>query len=271
MKILKSYAVDVDYNLLFTNSKILLEKKSENWLRELIEVSQSEFDSLIKDKQNYRYVNGNIEDSMINFRGKWRFQQDIFDAIIANKFGPSWDAFLQANRKASPISIITARGHPINDLKKTHKAILYEILEDFYLDELIENMRIQLWKQSPKRKDSVVNTYLDNNYYCPCSDRKFLKDINQNYSTPMDVRKTVAFEKFVEHVLDLYKKYNYPLHNYQKNIRIWFSDDSQTNIEKMEDFVINNLLNKYPNIGFYLYDTKNPHKVVKSSYKKQKK
>lgn len=30
MKILKSYAVDVDYNLLFTNSKILLEKKSEN-------------------------------------------------------------------------------------------------------------------------------------------------------------------------------------------------------------------------------------------------
>lgn len=265
---LKAYALDVDANLLFTDSKIILEKKDEHWIWKLTEVSQSEFDIFVKDKENYRFVNGNSEDSLINFRWKWKFQKDIFDAIEHGKFGPSWDAFIEANVNANPISIITARWHPIQDLKSTHKAILYDVLSVYQLDELVENMRNHLWIDSFKRKEAIINSFLKNNYYCPCSDESFLKKIGKNQNDPMHDKKTVAFESFIQHVIDVFAKYYGKNFINDRNIRVWFSDDSKSNIDTMENFIISELIKKYPNITYFLYDTQNPHKVKKTSFKK---
>ncbi len=265
---LKAYALDVDANLLFTDSKILLEKKDEHWVWKLTEVSQSEFDIFVKDKENYRFVNGNFEDSVINFRWKWRFQKDIFDAIEKGNFWPSWNAFIEANVNANPISIITARWHPIQDLKATHKAILYDVLSVYQLDELIENMRNNLWIDAFKRREKIVNSFLENNYYCPCNDKSFLKKIGKDIKEPMHDKKTWAFEKFVQHVISIFTTYYGKEFVNQRKISVWFSDDSKSNIDTMEAFIIAELIKKYPNIKYFLYDTQNPHKVRKTSFKK---
>lgn len=265
---LKAYALDVDANLLFTNSKILLEKKNQDWVWELIEVSQSEFDSFIKDSENYRFVKWESEESMINFRWKWKFQNDIFDAIRGNKFWPSWNAFIEANVEASPTSIITARWHPILDIKRTHKAILHEVLSDYQLEELVDNMRNRLWWDTFQRKEKIINSFLKNNFYCPCSDRAFLKKISKDINDPMHDRKTIAFDSFVQHVISVFNNYYGEEFMIKRNIKVWFSDDSKSNINWMEAFIKKELIRKYPNIIYSLYDTWDPYKVKKTSFKK---
>jgi len=265
---LKAYALDVDANILFTDSKILLEKKSRTWLREIVEVSQSEFDEFIKDKDNYRFVNWKTEESMINFRGKWKFKNDIFDAIDSWKFAPSWEAFIEANRNASPIGIITARWHPIKDLRDTHKAILHEVLSDYDLDELISNMRNHLWQNATHRKDTVINKFLDSSYYCPCSDEKFLEVIWKKIDTPMPERKNASFDAYINHIINVFNNYYWKDFLQNRNIRVWFSDDSKSNIQSMESFIKKELVSKYPNIEYFLYDTANPHKIQRKSFKK---
>ncbi|MDD3262607.1 MAG: hypothetical protein PHR61_02070 [Candidatus Absconditabacteria bacterium] len=264
---LKAYALDVDANLLHTDSKILLEKKDELGIWKLTEVSQSEFDTFVKDKENYRFVNGNSEESLINFRGKGKFQKDIFDAIENGRFGPSWDAFIKANLEASPISIITARGHPIIDIKNTHKAILHEVLSEYQLDELIDNMRNHLGGDMFQKKEKMINLFLKNNYYCPCSDIPFLKKINKNPNDPMYEKKTKSFENFVQHVISVFNNYYGKQFMNKRHISVGFSDDSKSNINGMEIFIKKELIKKYPNITYFLYDTGDPHKVKKTSFK----
>ncbi|MEI8008010.1 MAG: hypothetical protein WCI00_00765 [bacterium] len=82
---LKAYGYDIDSNLLFTDNTILLDIWQDG-KRVPTEVSQKLHDEIaaegiLKEKTKYRYLNDDIEASMINFRGVDRFEKDVFDAI----------------------------------------------------------------------------------------------------------------------------------------------------------------------------------------------
>ncbi len=143
---LKAYAFDVDSNLVFTDTTIWIEIE-QNGKRIPTEISQQQYDDLssdLKKWEKFRYFDNNVEKSMRNFRGSDKFEKDIFDAINQWKLWPSRDKFIEANRYASPIGIITARWHPISDLKETHKKIIYEVLTSSQREDLIYSMKEQL-------------------------------------------------------------------------------------------------------------------------------
>ena len=83
MYMLKSYSFDIDSNLFFTDTTIYLDKWWPNNSRSRIEVSQKEYEELIKDREHYRHVNGDIEESMVNFKCPGMYEKAIFDARSA--------------------------------------------------------------------------------------------------------------------------------------------------------------------------------------------
>ncbi|MFA7298464.1 MAG: hypothetical protein WC010_02345 [Candidatus Absconditabacterales bacterium] len=254
---LKSYAFDVDYNLIFTNDTIILDKKGSDNNRSPVEVSQKDYEEFIKDKINYRHFNDSIEQSMVNFRGADRYEKTIFDAINQGKFGPSWEKFVEANRYASPMAFITARGHHAEDLKETHRKIIYDVLTSGHREDLIYSMKERLgnYKLSD---DVVIDTYLNDNYYAPCSNETFLETINKNVSDSMPARKNAAFEQFVIHTKQVFEKYYGTNFMSTRKIRVGFSDDTYKNIEGLHNFIYTKntgMMRRYPEILFRLYNT----------------
>ncbi|MCF7834938.1 hypothetical protein K9M48_02685 [Candidatus Gracilibacteria bacterium] len=257
---LKGYAFDVDSNLIFTNTKILLEKfDGEKW--NLIEVSQEEYPELIKLAE-YRFLDGDREKSMQNFVAHGTFQNEFIDALDNNRFGPSWDKFKQATMTAKPSSIITARGHPMQEIKDTHKFLIFEVLEQSELDQLIHWMGVNTNHRS-RNKNKVVNNYLDNNLYLPVRSNDFDKMFNVDKNLSTRERKLVGFEAFLNHLYKVFEKYTSNIYLENKKISIGFSDDFYENVDGMRNFIESVLLKKYPNFRFSVYDTSNPKFVKK--------
>lgn len=268
---LKSYAFDVDSNLLFTDTKIIMEKKWNDgiWLPE--EVSQQQYEIIKSDKENYRYIDNNIEKTMANFRWAGNFEEVIFDALNKNQQWPSWDKFIEANRYASPIAIITARGHPVEDFKDTHKKLIIDNFNSWQQEDLLNSMKERLWdyKQSD---EFYIEKYLDNNYYAPCSDEVFLASIGKTLSDKMPDRKNAAFEKFVLHTKKIFETYYWANFMANRKIRIGFSDDTSSIIEWIHHHIHTmdiGLMRKHPEILFRMYNTGGDTRVapIKYSYK----
>ena len=270
---LKSYAFDVDANLVFTDDTIWIEVL-ENGNRTPREISQKQFEELWSDInlwKKLRYVNNDKEQSMVNFKRKWGFEKSVFDALSQGKLGPSWNKFLEANKQASPIALITARGHPIEDLKSTHKKIIYEVLTEGQREDLIDNMKEHLWRYYIY-DDMTINAYLDNNYYAPCTNEVFLESINKNLSCSMPETKNAAFEQFVLHVKKVFESYYGANFLTNRKIRLGFSDDTNANIQWLDDFINKEytwLMWKYNEIKFALYDTNKPENTIKFNYSKK--
>lgn len=265
---LKAYAFDIDSNILFTDTKIILEKRWENGIRERIEATQDQYGECMKDREHYRYINNIEEQSMQNFRWPGKIKKILFDAIEKDNFWPSRNKFIQAHKKASPIGIITARGHPLHEFVDTHKAIIYEILDDYERDELVYSMRQRLWFAAPKRKDSLINAFLKNNFYGPCADEQFLKSINMSFANPTSEKKKAAFEKFLQHIKRIFTHYYGEEFVRQRKLSVGFSDDLKINILGMQNHIINELMHKFPEIKFCLYDTSDPKNISKHIVKK---
>lgn len=256
---LKWYAFDVDYNLVCTDDTIWIDVL-ENGTRTPKEISQKQYEEFwpeIKKWEKMRHLDNSIEKSMQNFRGPWRYEKKIFEAIKQGKFWPSWDKFIEANRYASPIAFITARGHSIEELKDTHKKIIYNVLTDGQREDLIYSMKERLWNYKLS-DDVVINTYLNDNYYAPCSNEIFLETINKNISDSMPARKNAAFEQFVIHTKQVFEKYYGTNFMSTRKIRVGFSDDTYKNIEWLHTYIYTKdtgMMRRYPEILFRLYDT----------------
>jgi len=259
---LKWYAFDVDSNLLFTDTKILLEKFDWKW-RCLVEVSQSEYPELIKLPE-YRFWGWNREKSMQNFLSIGTFKNEIIDALDNNKFWPSRPKLLQATVTARPISIITARGHPIDEIRDAHQFIIFEILNESEIEQLVNWMKINK-NIGSNNKNKIIKMYLDNNLYLPIRSKDFEKISGINLSLSTRERKLVWFEMFIEHLYKVFESYMSKSYLKDKKISVGFSDDYEENIVWMRDFMENVLLKKYPKLKFSVYDTANPNFVKKIS------
>ena len=107
-------------------------------------MSQEEHGEYMKDREQYRYIDGIAEHSMAGFTLPGIFKKTFFDAIENKRFGPSYPKYIQAHMEASPICKLTARGHPVEEFRDVNKAFIYEVLTDCQRDELVYNMRQNL-------------------------------------------------------------------------------------------------------------------------------
>lgn len=256
---LKAYAFDVDSNLVFTDSTIWIDvlENGKRIPKEISQLQYEEFWPKLKKWDTVRYANNNAEQSMRNFRGPGKFERDIFSAISQWKFWPSRDKFIEANRYASPLAIITARGHPVHECKETHKKIIYDVFTSHQRDDLISSMKERLGNYKTSEAE-LIDIYLDNNFYAPCSEEMFLASIDKDLSYSMSDRKNAAFEQFVLHTKEVFKKYYGANFLAKRKIRIGFSDDTHSNITWLHNFIHTPdiwLMRKYPEIKFRLYDT----------------
>ena len=109
---LRAYSFDWDDNIINMPTTIKMLKKTDSgW--EKVNVSTSEF-TKVRDDENYKLDDGAFD----NFITEESFLSDLQQALNNKSFAPSFDKFKEALIYASPISIITARGHNPEVLKK---------------------------------------------------------------------------------------------------------------------------------------------------------
>lgn len=134
-------------------------------------------------------------------------------------------------------------------------------------ERFLENMnkRLQLCE---KNKEKMLKLFLDMNYYAPCSLPSYLKKIGLALSSDIPERKSIAFKDFIKHITRLNSsKLTNPE---KKQLKIWFSDDSLSNLDAVESTIQNELIHDYPDIIFSVYNTNIPHIIKKISYANQK-
>lgn len=260
---LKSYAFDLDQNILHTPTEIYLQVKQPDgsWKEETI--PNSLYEEYTKDPTTYKRIDDDIEKSLVNFRKKGELIKDIYKALDEKRYGPARNDFKKATIDASPIGIITARWNPIEDIKEMHKIVIHEVLEDRELEELVDNMRNHLWDQK-KRKDKVISTYIWNNLYIWCATKTII-DEHKREKKGWREKKALAFELFVKKVIDTYSTYYGKKNLEHRKISVGFSDDSKGNVQSVKEYIIKELIKKYPNIKFAIYDTNHPTIIRKET------
>lgn len=257
----KAYAFDIDENLLHTNCTVFVERWNGSKL-ETCEIPESELKAKLADGRTY--PNNDPEECFRNMRfGNGKLTQDLFDALVAGAYGPAWERFKLANLQASPIGIITARGHPIEDLKAAHRAILHEVFTTEEKEQFLEQMKLRLGDYRAS-EDHLIHDFFDMNYYAACANRTYSDSLNLPFDTPSPKKKVFAFNKFIEHIVKLNQEKL--MNPYHKALKIWFSDDSLENLSAIEEAVQNRFVLSYPEITFALYNTNNPDFVKKTLY-----
>lgn len=256
----KAYSVDCDGNLAYTPDTIFLLKR--NWKsRKKIEVSQREFDEILIDNLNWRRLNDNPEESLINFIKPGNYKKSIFDALDNCTMWPSRNNFIEATEYAFPISKITARAQSWEELKDTHRAVIYDVLSVEKREHLVENMKQYL--NANLTRDQAIELYLHNNLYLSVQSQEFLDMSHTTLDIPMKIRKNIWFEKFVWHVETLFSVYYWKQFIDDPKFSIWFSDDNLQNSQAMINFIRSNLLSKYPKVKFVVYNTHDFENVKK--------
>ncbi len=257
----RSYAFDFDGNLVFTKDTIFLLKRDWKWWHKK-EVSQKEFDNIQIDGKNWRRLNDSPQDSLINFWKSGNYKKSLLDALSSNQTWPGRNVYIQANKNASPIAKITARGQSPNELMEAHRAVIYDILTIEDRLSLIENMQINL--NMKLSENMAIELYLNNNLYLPVQSSEFLNMYALNLAIPTKIRKNIWFERFVWHIDLLFRKYYWKSFVNNPKFSVWFSDDNLQNIQSMMDFIKADLMIKYPYVKFVVYNT-NDSKNIKET------
>lgn len=248
---LKSYAFDLDQNIFATTTEVYLKVRQPDGSWKTETIPNSLYDKYTKDPTSYKRISDDIEKSLVNFRKEGELIKDIYKVLDEKRFGPARDSFKKATIDAAPIGIITARGNPIEDIKEMHKIVIYEVLKIEELEELIDNMRNHLWDQK-KRKNKAITAYIDNNLYIWCATKTIIEKYKWQDKDWRE-KKALAFELFVEKVIETYNKYYGKGILENRKLSIGFSDDSGKNTEAVRLHIIKELIKKHPTITFAIY------------------
>ncbi len=195
---LRYWAFDWDDNILDMPTKILMDQKVVNSWKP-IEVSTAEFAQVRNDVENYQIRNGSIQEAFSEFRdngvrGKEAFIEDVIKCISVNHFGPAFENFLSCLSEGGIFSIITARGHEPESIKRGVEYIIDNVLTQrpgsisgmTMADEMFQNLKkfkywfegdgVDQYKLSGKpSSNSLVREYLNHCDYFGVSSDSFAK------------------------------------------------------------------------------------------------
>ncbi len=251
------YSFDFDDNILHMNTVIHMDKFVNGW--QPIDVSTEEFAKLRSDKENYRLLNNNAEDSFSEFgdngpRGSNAFIEDVENAVNAGNFAPSWNKFIDCIVSGSLFAIITARGHEPESIKIAVRWIIETQLTIEQKEELVSNLLKFHEEFSNEPNNQIVEDYLDLNFYFGVSSATFIDKFGSELESVDGIAmntekaKEIAFKFFIEKA----HKYGDMIN---AKVKIGFSDDDIKNVEHIEKLMRGELSIKYPLSTLRIYDT----------------
>jgi hypothetical protein len=235
--VLEYYCFDWDDNLLSMPTKINMEHKvGDEWI--FNPVSTEHFAEIRSDKENWRPAQGAfIEFSDDGPRGDSAFLEDMKSAIGGakspqdpQKKAPSWDKFIQCLENGSLFSIITARAHKPETLRKGVEWII-----DNYL--------------SYDQKRTMYNNCLSF-YYIFGGPGKFQPTYEKHKSggaESPEVGKEIALKEFIAKAASFANQIGV-------RFKAGMSDDDLKNVLHMTT-VLSELKKMYPDAEFTMFDT----------------
>ena len=265
-KIFKYYSFDIDDNLLYTNTKIIMKHLVSNeWIDE--EVDTVMFAD-VRNAEGWRYKPGQL--SFANFRDWGELKDETFitafkDAVMNKKFAPSWTTFLECIINGNIFSIITSRGHSPKNIKKALYWLIYEYGLENFKDLQIENVdkevdfKTQMINNLLKyhsifgtESHQVIDYYIE---LCP------IYTVSSDYFIEKYGIMTVEDSKKVA-LLEFNTLVNKYANNLGINVEYGFSDDDPKFVKAaMDQFLELRLSTK--NVTYSVFDTGGDRKVKK--------
>lgn len=267
--ILLFYSFDWDDNILNMPTVIHMEKE-DNGIWRPIDVSTSEF-AEVRNDSKYRILQNDPSKAFSEFRdfglrGDNAFKLDTIKAITNGNFGPSWNDFIECLLGGRIFSIITARGHESESIKKGIEWIIdnylsndqkYEMYNNilkfayYYRDE--EKYDVLYKDISNISKSPLIKMYLDKCYFIGVS--------NPNSETsalnPEQAKKD-ALLRFKSKIDNLSKKIGV-------KFMIGFSDDDKKNVKHIEDLMNNIKHEDFSNLyKMIVKNTNDPNNITKT-------
>lgn len=289
---LRYWAFDWDDNILDMPTKILMDQKIGNdW--KPVEVSTAEFAQIRNDVENYRIRNGNPSEAFSEFRdngvrGSVAFVEDVEHAISNGEFGPAFEKFLQCLSEGGIFSIITARGHEPETIKKGVEYIIDEVLMKrpsetpgmSMADEMFQNVKKFLYWFEGKESHSyrlgggsqnpIIQEYLNNCDFYGVSSESFAKKFSGGtVQSPEESKKKAlrySIDKCVEYAAVLEDKMNRPV-----KVTFGMSDDDPRTSQHIKDLFRDIMVGEeelMKDLTLAYYQTTDPKNVEKTIYKK---
>ncbi len=229
-KNVRAYSFDWDDNIMNMPTKIkLLERTPDGWKN--IEVSTEEF-AKIRNNTNFKLT----DDSFNGFIDDDTFMVDLKTALDTKSFAPSFEKFKEALLYANPISIITARGHKPETLRKGMDLVISYILNEDELNTMIDNIQQEYPELDGENIETTLSTYLDSQDYHPVTSNIFAEKFgldNESALNPEENKK-IALRDYVTKIVQKTKEMVGTEYN---KLSIGFSDDDLGNINAITDFI----------------------------------
>jgi len=230
---MKYYAFDWDDNIVYMPTEIILIDNNGD------EVGMSTHDfakyrgDVGKNEFKYRGTTivgyADLPFRQFTVTGDEQFLKDIMIA----KVGPAFDDFKEAVNNGSIFSIITARGHNPETLKKAVKIYIEEEFDGIIKDKVIHNLN-KYRDLIPSQTDiDIIDEYLDLCKFYPVS-------FGSGSAANPEIEKVKALREFYEYCKEMANEikkafeFKNDVSGESLKFSIGFSDDDMKNIETMK-------------------------------------
>ena len=264
--IMKYYAFDMDDNLLMMPTVIHMEHLVDgNWVKEDVSTetfakvrNEADWKPLVEHGELLAYYEFRDHGP----RGNQAFMQDMLKAIETKSFGPSWNSFLKCLKDGSIFSIITARGHEPDTLRKGVEYIINTILTQEDRTEMVANLTAfqDMFVQNfdimrDISEQTLISAYLDKCDFIGVSAPSFSEKFPGIDASNPEEGKKAALNEFIDRINAYGAKVD-------GDVRLGFSDDDPKTVHRVHSY-FNEINDKWEGITFNVYDTSNPDKTIK--------
>ena len=243
-EIVRAYSFDWDDNIVSMPTTIKVFKNGEK-----IEVPTDEYANI---RNNPEYSLG--DDAFDNFISDDKFLSDLEEAIKTKSFAPSFNKFKEALLFANPISIITARGHKPETLRRGMDIVISGTFSEYELSDMLENIQERFTETEGMSAQETLKIYLDSHEYHPVTSEIFAEKFGLKVGSASNPEhnKKIAFRDYVEKIINKTKEMVGTKYN---KLSIGFSDDDLGNVKAIEGFIEDELKYEFPDVKFTVYDT----------------
>ena len=243
-EIVRAYSFDWDDNIVSMPTTIKVVKNGEK-----IEVPTDEYANI---RNSPEYSLG--DDAFDNFISDDKFLSDLEEAIKTKSFAPSFNKFKEALIFANPISIITARGHKPETLRRGMDIVISGTFSEDELSDMLENIQERLPETEGMGAQETLKMYLDSHEYHPVTSEIFAEKFGLKVGSASNPEhnKKIAFRDYVEKIINKTKEMVGTKYN---KLSIGFSDDDLGNVKAIEGFIEDELKYEFPDVKFTVYDT----------------
>ena len=245
---IRAYSFDWDDNIINMSTIIkMLKSVDDGW--EKVDVTTADFASL-RNNKDYKLDVGAFD----NFVDDEAFLIDLENALKNNSFAPSFDKFKEALIYANPISIITARGHKPETLRRGMDLVISHTFNEEELANMIDNIQQNIPELDGQNPDITLKTYLDSHDYHPVTSDSFVEEfgLGDGSATNPEENKKIALRDYVTKIVIKTKEMLGTRYN---KLSVGFSDDDLGNINAMIPFIREVLQVEFPEVDFVVYDT----------------